>query len=98
MNKLWILNYRNPANDDNGLYQPLGGAYAPGGVGSEMICNTGNFQGIMSMNGFSTFWGGLDYGIMDNMTIGGIVGVSQADKVASGWDKSHGTEYDLNFI
>jgi hypothetical protein len=96
--KLWLLNGGNPAGDDNGLYQSLGGNWAPNPVVGEAMGNTGNFQGITSMNGFSTFWGGLDYAIMDNMTIGGIVGVSKAAKTSTGWDSNHGTEYDVNFI
>ncbi len=96
--KLWILNGGNRRGDDNGMYQSLGGNWAPNAATSELMGNTGNFQGVLSMNGFSTFWGGVDYAIMENMTIGGLVGMSKADKVASGWDSDHGTEFDINFI
>jgi hypothetical protein len=97
---LWLLNGGNRLGDDNGMYQTLGGLWTPNAnpSSSEAMGNTANFQGVTSINGFHSYWGAVDYAIQDNMTLGALVGYSEADKVASGWSKKHGTEFDLNFI
>lgn len=105
--KMWILNGGNSNMDDNGLYKSLGGGWNPvSGVGAtsyDEMGNLSNFQSTTSINGFRSYWFGLDYAIMDNMSIGGLVGQSQADQVMNvpggpSWEKDHGTEFDVNFI
>jgi hypothetical protein len=104
--KMWILNGGNRHQDDNGMYQTLGGAWQaiPGVASSyEQMGNLSNYQTQVSVNGFKNYWLGVDYAIMDNMTLGALVGKSEADKVmdiAGGpkWEKDHGIEYDVNFM
>jgi hypothetical protein len=97
--KLWILNGGSVRGDDNGMYQSLGGSYTPvAGGPAESMGNVSNFQSQVSLNGYSAWWVGADYGILDNLTAGLLVGGSKADKVVSGWDNNHGMEYDVNLI
>jgi len=51
--------------------------------------------GIAALDGYQVYYFGVDYNVMDNLTLGAIVAKSKADDVRTGWDDDHGLEYDL---
>ena len=70
-------------SDIAGLEQTLGGLGNP--VGGGKAC----------WDGYQVYYLGVDYNVMDNLTLSAIVAKSKADDVTAGWDDDHGLEYDL---
>ena len=71
-------------SDIAGLEETLGGLGNP--VGGGKACT----------DGYQVYYFGVDYNVMDNLTISAIVAKSKADDVTAGWDDDHGLEYDLS--
>jgi hypothetical protein len=70
-------------SDIVGLEKTLGGLGNPVGGGKA------------GLDGYQVYYFGVDYNVMDNLTLGAIVAKSKADDVIAGWDDDHGLEYDL---
>jgi len=70
-------------SDIVGLEKTLGGLGNPVGGGKT------------AYDGYQVYYFGVDYNVMDNLTLGAIVAKSKADDVITGWDDDHGLEYDL---
>ena len=65
-------------SDIVGLETTLGGLGNPVGGGRA------------GYDGFQVYYFGVDYNVMDNLSIGGIIAKSKADDVGVGWDDDHG--------
>ncbi|MDY6791471.1 MAG: hypothetical protein SWH54_09405 [Thermodesulfobacteriota bacterium] len=70
-------------SDIAGLEETLGGLGNPVGGGKA------------SWDGYQVYYFGVDYNVLDNLSLGAIVAKSKADDVTAGWDDDHGLEYDL---
>lgn len=70
-------------SDIAGLEETLGSLGNP--VGGGKAC----------WDGYQVYYLGVDYNVMDNLTLSAIVAKSKADDVIAGWDDDHGLEYDL---
>jgi len=70
-------------SDIVGLETTLGGLGNPVGGGKA------------GFDGYQVYYFGVDYNVMDNLSLGAIVAKSKADDVIPGWDDDHGLEYDL---
>ena len=57
----------------------------------------GNFnsENMTGTYGYKIYYGTVAFSPMENVTLNGIIGVANADEVATGWDDDAGTEYDI---